>query len=206
MPTIEQPTAKNISAMKGQITKAQNLGAELVIETDADEQKAVELLTIIKSNNKAITAEKRKFLDPINALTKQTRDFFRPVETQMDEAERLIKSKLSAYQMVKQRKLQEEEAKLQERMKSEEMKPSEVVQAMQDIQPERTEPIRAKKGSASYRIVYRATIQNPAQVPQMYYELNESRAKKDAIEAHKQGLAPIPGVTVVEEKDVSVRV
>ncbi len=203
---VEQPTARSISAMKGQITKAENRGRDLTITNDEQEQTAVELLTIIKSNAKEIKAEKQKFLNPINALVKQTRDFFRPVEQQMDEAERVIKGKLADYENAKQKKLAEDEAKLQERMKDENMKPSEVVAEMDKLQETSTEPIRTKKGSASYRTVYRAVIKDESKIPQLYYELNESRAKKDAIDAYKNELEGVPGIEVIEEKDVSVRV
>jgi len=203
--TVEQPTEFNISTMKGQITKAQNKSAQLIIKTDDEQQEAVQLLTIVKSNAKKIKDEKKKFLDPINALVKQTRDFFRPVELQMAQAESDIKSQLSAYENEKQAQIEAEEAKLAERMKTEEMKPSEVVAEMDEITDVNRGPIRAKRGSASYRTVQDMKIVDRNLVPHEYWVIDEVALRRDAITRFKATGEQIAGVVVTERKDVSVR-
>ena len=206
MATIEQPTAKSITVIKGQITKAGNIGTTLEIKTDDDVQVGVEALTIIKKNAKLIKIEKDKFLDPIKALQKQTTAFFAPVELQLKTFEVEIKGKLSVYEMDKQKRIDEEERLLAERMKAEEMKPSDVVAEMATITEQPTAPIRSKKGgTVSYRIVYVATITERNLVPNEYYVMDEARVKREAIEAHKNDGRPIAGVVVEERKDVTVR-
>ena len=207
MATVEQPTAKSITVIKGQITKASNIGTALEIKNDDDVQVGVEALTIIKKSAKLIKIEKNKFLDPIKALQKQTTEFFKPVEEQLKSAEISIKGKLSKYEMEKQDRIDEEERLLAERMKKEEMKPSDVVQSMSQITEQPTAPIRSKKGgTTSYRIVYVATITERNLVPNEYYVMDESRVKREAIDAYKNGGRPVPGVTIKEEKDVTVRI
>ncbi len=204
--TIIEPDTKSVSAIKGQITKADNLGQTLSIKDEGDLETAVELLGTIKSNAKLIKVEKAKFLDPVNAIRKATMDLFRPIEDKHKGAEAMIKSKMSVYEMEKQQRLEEEEQKLQERMKNEEMKPSEVVEAMNEIESTHTEPIRTKKGTASYRTVYKMIVVNEGEVPQQYRTIDEVKLRKDAIAQYKIDGSFIQGVEIVEEKDVSIRI
>ena len=83
--------SKEIEVMKTQVDKAFTTAEQAVIKSDESYQLANETLVKIRSVGKIVEEQKRNALDPANAKVKSIREFWRPFEERVSQAEAILK-------------------------------------------------------------------------------------------------------------------
>ena len=200
METIE---TKEVAVVKGQVTKGFNAASALVITTDENMLEAGELRKKIKTVAKMIDNEKMGMTKPINDGLKKIRDFFRPLEDRVAEAETIITNKMLAYNREQEakRKIAEKEANdkiLEAQKKAEEGKITEKQADKIAAKEEKkldAAPVAIKKTDTFHtRKVKKFRIVNRAAIPADYLVVDEVAVRK----AMMNGIA-VEGVEYYEE-------
>ncbi len=183
---------------QGLLTEAETLvvRAEAIeISDDEDMEIAVNLLGGIATAKKRVEKQRKFFVEPLNWQVKKINELFHNFTDPLLKAERIIKQKVAAYHVEKEKKAQEEMAKaLAEAQKGDEIMP-----VIIPDQPEKT--VRAPTGSATIKKVWTFQVENPALVPEQYKVVDERKIRA----AVAFGIREIPGVRIYLEPQVAVR-
>ena len=183
---------------QGLLTEAEALlvrtGA-IEISDDEDMEIAVNLLGGIATAKKRAEKQRKFFTEPLNQQVKKINELFHSFTNPLLKAERIIKQKVAAYHVEKERKAQEEMAKAL----SEAQSGDEIMPVVIPNQPQRT--VQADTGSATIKKVWTFQVENPALVPEQYKVVDEKKIRA----AVASGIREIPGVRIFLSPQVAVR-
>jgi hypothetical protein len=196
-----QIDTKELSVVKTQVSKALQAAQALQITSQQELTAATDVLSKIKTVGKIIKEKKEAITRPMNEALKQARALFAPIEENYEEAERVIKSKMLAYQQEVDRKAREEQAKIEARVERGTIKPETAIKKVAAIENVGTTVSGNRGGEVQFRTVRRAQIENEALLPREYLIPNVTKINEDAIRKNIE----IPGVKVIEEKVVASR-
>lgn len=195
MPEIE---TKELSVLKGQVSKAENAALALVVDNQESYEKGVDIGVKLKQVGKAVKQQKELITRPLNDALKAARDFFNPIESQFDSAELIVKNKLLAYKRKKDEEARIEEERLAARVEKGTMKIETAEKKIDAI--ERVEnTTRGKTGESQIRKVKKVRIVDEALIPRNYLVPEMVLIRKDAL----AGVA-IPGTEVYEEESMAL--
>jgi len=165
------------------------------IGDDEDMGVAVNLLGSIATAKKRAETQRKFFTEPLNQQVKRVNDLFHSFTDPLLKAERIIKQKVAAYQVEKEKKAQEEMAKAL----AETQRGGEIMPVILPDQPQKT--VRADSGSATIKKVWTFQVENPALVPEQYKMVDEKKIRA----AIASGIREIPGVRIFLAPQVAVR-
>lgn len=183
---------------QGLLTEAETLvvRAEAIeISDDEDMEIAVGLLGGIATAKKRAEKQRKFFTEPLNQQVKKINELFHSFADPLLKAEGIIKRKVAAYQVGKEKKAQEEMAKAL----TEAQEGGEVVPVVLSGQPQKT--VRADRGSATIKKVWTFQVENPALVPEQYKVVDDRKIRA----AVASGIREIPGVRIFLSSQVAVR-
>ena len=112
---------KDVALVKRQASGAMTAAKSLKIKDKEDLKEGVELLTKIKTALKLLKEKKEKTTKPANAILKEAREFYNPLEENCKEAERIVKAKMIDFDNKETEKAKIKEAKIEKQVKSGEM-------------------------------------------------------------------------------------
>lgn len=186
-------------------SKASLVYAEgLKIKTDEDQAKALGNLTKIRDEKNRGDAVRKFFTDPLNQQVKTINALFQPNIKALEEAERIIRGALVAYQNTLAVKAESAKAKTMEKIESGQISVEQGVKKIENIKvPEKT--IRTEETTVSYRIIPKVVIDDEAKIPREYMTPDIEKIKTMALALHKAKQPQIAGVSIVEEKIPSIR-
>lgn len=192
--------------MKTQATKALTAAQELEIKSPEQMTAATDLLSKMKTVAKMIKERKEAITKPLTEALNSARDLFKPIETNLADAERIVKGKMVDYQQAVEFKAEEERLRLAKRVEKGTMKAETAVAKMEKIEDAPT-TVQGSVGAMAFRTVKKvrfaelASLSAPdiaALVSGGYVAWNETAARKDALAGKN-----VPGVEVYEEKVVA---
>ena len=108
--------SKEIEVVKTQIEKAFTIAQSAVIKSDAGYEEANKNLVKIRTVAKLVDQQKRKQLDPANETVKAIRDFWRPLEDRITEAEGILKKAILTYKAKLDARLEQKEATISKKV------------------------------------------------------------------------------------------
>lgn len=199
---------KEVSVVKQQATKALGAAQLLTIKSSDDMKAATDMLSKMKTVAKMMKERKEAITKPLTEALNSARDLFKPIETDLADAERLVKSKMIAFQDAQEKAADEQRMKLAQRVEKGTMKPETAVAKMEAIQAPETH-VQGNVGSVQTRKVKKVRFLEITKLegPQIiklalagYLQWNEVAARRDAL-AGKE----IPGAEVYEEKVIGAR-
>ena len=213
---LDRPDVKKLTAESGSLAEQYQ---DFAITNAIGYTEAANDLKLIKGQLNAVNEKRLEITRPMDAAKKGVMDFFRPVVTRLENAERAIKKGMADWKREQDRLAAEEQRKEQERREKREAKLRQEAEeardkgreARADILEDRADtvtsapvaPATPKVEGVSTRKVWRFEIVDPAAVPDQYKTIDEKkiggvvRALKDQ--------ADIPGVRVYSEDVVSAR-
>ena len=164
------------------------------IETISEENKkdASEILSQLNQWNDRVVADRETLTVPLNALLKNIRARYSPIETMLKTNIEGLRGKLGRYQTEATRLAREEEAKIAARVGDGKghLKVETAVKKMDEI-AKPSETVAADSGSLSFREDKVLKIVDAKLIPDEFYDLNERRA----LDALKAGRA-VPGCEI----------
>ncbi|MDD5110851.1 MAG: hypothetical protein PHI63_06625 [Patescibacteria group bacterium] len=191
--------SRELTVLKGQVSKLENQATAVTIETQEGYTMAVDLVSKLKETGSIIKQKKESITKPLNEALRNARELFAPIEKQFAEAEAIIKGKLLDYKLRKDAEAREQEAKIAKQAESGRIKLSTAERKMDAI--ERVEQTtRGKVGEVQIRTIKKVRIVDPALLPREYLIPDNVAIRRDAL-----GGKTIPGVEVFDETVVAAR-
>lgn len=194
-----QIETKEVSVVKQQATKALTAAQELAIASQEDMVKATDILSKIKTVGKMIKERKEAITRPLMESLNSVRDLFRPIESNHVEAEKIIKTKMLAWQDAEDKRAEAERAKVAARVEKGTMKPETAVEKMEQIQ-DAPVTTKGKVGTVSTKIIKKYRVTDESKLPREFLTPDMGKIT----EALKAGQA-VPGAEMYEEKVISAR-
>ena len=176
---------KELALLKVQISKAETAANDLQIKTKDDLPMAAELLSEIKIVGKAITEKKESITKPLNLALKNARAFFAPVETQYENAERIVKNKMNDFQNAELAKAAKKTEVIENKVEEGKMSFDKAVEKIEEITPEKK--VEAKSGSIQFRTVKEVIIKDENKIPREYLVLDMVKIRKVRSEERRVG-------------------
>lgn len=173
------------------------------VTNDEESKMASDKINQIKTLKKMIESEKEKYVAPAKEIIAAAREKYDPMIKRCENAELLLKSKAKNYLLEKEKQVAEAQAKIAQRVEKGTLKAETAIKKLEDL-PEAPKTVRSDTGSG-LRISKRkvAKIVDPNLIPDEYWEINEVRVRKDALDREKNGLTQIPGVIIEVESDIA---
>src|SRR3990167_8609536 len=185
---------KELTVLKGQVSKLENQAEAVTIATQEDYTNAVDLVSKLKETGKLIKDKKESITKPLNESLRNARELFAPIEEQFEKAEAIVKTKLLDYKRKKDVEARAEEDKIAARVEKGTMKLDTAEKKIDSI--ERVDTItKGKVGEVQIRKVKKVRIVDAAVLPREYLIPDEVLIRKDAL-----GGKQILGVEVYEEE------
>ena len=193
----EEMETKEVSVVKQQATKALGAAQELEIADDEGMVGATDLLSKMKSVAKMIKERKEQITRPLMEALESARGLFKPIETNLAEAERVVKTKMLAYNAEQDRKAEAERLKLAKRVEKGIMKPETAVAKMEAIQAAPAN-VQGKTGAMAFRTIKKYRVTDESKLPREYL-MPDTAKINEALKAGKE----VPGAEAYEEKIVA---
>lgn len=154
------------------------------------------LLSQLNKFSDVITKEKEKITKPLNDALREVRGRYKPVELTLDEAILSLKGKISKYQTEAQRKEQEDQQKIADKVASGKLSVDKALTKLENLE-EVEEKIQTDAGSVSFRTMKKFEVLDLVKVPIGFHLPNEAKIRK----AMMDGIE-LPGVRYFEEQSV----
>jgi len=190
---------KELTVLKGQVSKLENQANTVAIATKEDYEAAIDLVSRLKETGSKIKATKESITKPLNEALRNARDLFSPIETQFSHAEAIIKSKLLEYKRKVDEAARAAEAKIANKVEAGTMKLETAEKKIDKIERVET-TTKGKVGEVQVRKIKKVRIVDAAKLPREYLIPDEVAIRRDAL-----GGKEIAGVEVYEDEIISAR-
>jgi len=188
---------------------------ELVVDSPAQEQGAVEWQTSANAGLKDVEGVREAISKPINGWLREFNARFKPITTTFSEARKEAERKISAHRAKlraeEERKRQELEAARRLKEEAERNKNAELAEAAEALEAEAQEQVEtvvvvpktagSSSGMSGSRMEWKQEITDPDAVPREYCVPSDALLR-DAV---KRGARDIPGCRVFEKEIFSMR-
>lgn len=181
--------------VKQQVSIVEQQANNLVIASPEDQRLGAELLHSIKDASKAVKARKEGMTRPIMAGLASIRDFFKPFETTLGNAEDTVKGKLLAFQEIEDTRIATDLARVETRVEKGTMRPDTAMEKVATIEASKS----VKPATMQVRVIKKVRVMDETMVPVEYMLPNMPKITEAVI---RQGIS-IPGVELYEEKTIA---
>lgn len=187
---------KELAVIKKEVTSVVKMAQAFQVETPEQEIESADILAKIKATSKMLTARKEEITRPLMTSLSKVRDLFKPRETELADAEKIIKSKVLAYKIEQDAKAEKERARLAARVDKGTMKAETAGQKLADL-PDTKKTVQSSSGSKLItQTVQKVRILDEFSIPREYLVPDLTKITNAIL---KEG-AVIPGVEKYEEK------
>jgi len=187
---------KEIVLIKSQTTKAMQAAQELSIKTDADMPGASELFLKIKAVGNLIKQRKDTITRPLYKMYKDAMDYFKPLEQEYSNAERVVSQKISEYREKQMAKAAKETAKIEEKVEMGKIDFQKAAEKIEKIAPQKS--VETGAGAVQFRTIKEVVVEDETKIPREYFVLDMVKVRKVALAG-----VEIPGVKVVDKQVVA---
>lgn len=191
---------QELTEIKSQVSIMQGVALSLKIESKEDMNKATDALYNIRQGEKYIEEKKTNITRPLMSSLAQIRDLFKPLETSLKEANKIIKEKMLAYQIVEDDRIEKEKARIAARVEKGTMRADTAVSKLEDL-GDSGQASKGEVGKSSIRTVKKVRIVDETAIPREYLVPNMILIADAVI---KKGLS-VSGVEIYEEKSIVSR-
>ena len=189
---------KELTTLKGQISKIENQAQAVIIATKEDYANAADLVSKLKDIGSRIKSQKESITKPLNEALRNARELFAPIELQYLEAEGIIKSKILEYKVKKDAEAKAEETKIVGQIESGYIK-IETAESKMGVIERVGSTTRGEVGEIQIRKIRKVRIVDEMALPRKYLIPDNVAIRRDAL-----GGKEIPGVEVYDEEQVAV--
>jgi hypothetical protein len=184
---------------------------EIDIVDDASDMEAKQFLVQVTTARKRWDELRHWFVDPQNAYIKAINNLFKAQAAPVDEAESILRGKVSAYFRAKQDAARKEQERLRKLAEARNARQAAKAEANGTEPPPAIFPLptvavpekttHTESGSVTLRKRWTFEIVDPAQVPDEYKTVDERKIGAVV----KAGIRNIPGVYIFEKEELAVR-
>lgn len=196
---------KALAPFKRRITTVKKQVEGYVVTSAADLEVATDTLSIIKTVAKDMEADRKSRVKPLNDEVSAINAEYKPLTTDLGEAEDYIKKQILTYSEAVEKKAAEEAAKLEARVEKGTLRVDTAMRKMDEIETVGSN-VQGVRGQVTFRTTRDVQIVDPTKVPLRY--LNDEKvlkAIKAAVRKDALAGAKIDGVEVIEVKGVAAK-
>lgn len=190
---------KEISVVKAEVTKKYNAAQELTISNQEDMVVATDHLSRIKAIGKMVKDRKEAITKPLLEAINSTRDLFRPLESNLADAEALVKRKMLDYNDKVEREQAEKQAKIAKSLEDGKISEKTAIKKMEAV-PEVQNSVQGKVGAVSTKLIKKYRVVDESKLPREFLMPDMGKIT----EAIKAGQT-VAGAEMYEEKIISAR-
>lgn len=204
----------DLTRWHGLSIQAEKTAQSIEITCDDEDQMAADALSEIKSFQKQVEQARKEEVTPFNDLVSRVNAMFRPISDSISNAETIIKGKVKAYRMEKERIRQENERKQREEFEkkiAEEKRKAEAENREQRIlaPPPTTLPVAATThgsiGKTTGKKFWNYEVTDIEALYKARPDLVELTVRKRETKAACQKTQTIPGLRIFEDMEIAAR-
>lgn len=203
MPTKEivYPYKERVPDRDSTLTQTQNAIPFLEAfecKTEADYRQCGEWLTQFKGAAKVFEERRKSVTAPLNAVVKEINSWFKPLLTEFDKAERILKQKILDYQAAQYLERQRLAAVMAEQHRAGDVGALMAsAAAAQATQPPQLDGVQRRR-------TMRWRVTDAAAVPRSWLVVDREAVNEALREAQRQGAVPeIPGIEFYEDTTIA---
>ncbi len=186
--------------IKSQVSVVEQAAKSLQVTNQEDMNKATDALHNVRMAEKYITEKKTEITGPLMKSLSAVRDLFKPLESNLSEANKVIKAKMLDWQVAEDERIEKEKARIAARVAKGTMKIETAASKLEEV-GESGKTSKGEVGKSSIRTVKKVRITDENVIPRMYLVPNISLITEDIL---KKGIT-ILGVETYEEKTIVSR-
>lgn len=185
---------KNLEPLKREITTISIAVNQYRIANENDLAKGADLLHEVKNVKSALTKRKEEITRPIMQSLESVRDLFRPLEDAYKDAERIIKEKMTAFQLAETKRIKAKQDEIKTKLEQGKIKTETAISRLENVGEVSTK-FEGIVGKISFKTHLKLEITDEKLIPRAY--LVPDRVKITG--ALRAGLT-VAGAKLVEEK------
>jgi len=209
---IQPELAQSYVALRDEASKMVAYAEAMQVSSPESVAKATQDLSMTANLKKALETLRRSYVDPLNTHVKDINEVFKPITTQVGEADRTIRDKIDAYNS-RQREIAAEAARIEALRKEAEEAAAKLAAetgAAPEPPPPPAAPLPASRevravdtaaGSLNTRADRKWRLLDKAQVPEKYKILDEVTINRLV----RGGIDEIPGIEIYVKDTIVVR-
>lgn len=198
--TVSEPKTKDLAVHKARATRVSNTIEKMTIASEEDYSKAGDYLLEIRKARKEVVEKKRGILDPINLAAKRTREFFKPVEIMLDQAQGKAERAMLDYRRQAEAEEKAKEAELEEKMDRGEITIDEAIGEAEKVQqPAKT--VYGARGRTTVRVTEDVEV-DLTELPREYMLPDMVKIRDHALGRSGHDRRNIPGVKIVQREAI----
>ena len=190
---------KEVAIVEKKIKGMAKMVSETVVTNDQELASISDKIKNVKDMGKYVKSIKEKFTAPAKEIIEKAKELFDGPIKECANAEEVLKQKAQVYLTAQEAEREKQAKKIADDLESGKIKKTETAVRKLEALPEEKKAVST--GASTLRMQKRkvAEIVDRSLIPDEYWELNEPRVRKDALDREKNGLEQIPGVTIKEE-------
>lgn len=194
-----------VIAFHNEALRLQEYATARVIATAEDLKPATDDLSIIAKLKKALEEKRKEYVKPLQDHVKEINDAFKTLMQPIEEADRITRSKILAFQAEQDRirREQEEINRLRLEAAQAEMKlKGEITESVNlvEVSPEAPKRVSTDMGAVGQRMIKKWELVDMSLVPEEYKILDSAKITKVV----KAGIPSIPGIKIWSEPVLTV--
>jgi len=177
--TLPEVNEKELKKVQLNVTKVATNSLALAIKNDKDMSQATELLSQLNLKAGEIKKDKEKLTKPLNAVLKDIRGRYKPMETQLEKGIKHIRSVMGIYQTEKELQAEAEREKIVARVGSGrgKLKVETAVSKMAEVTGADVK-VAGESGSVTFKNDYEIISVNKREVPETFLSVDEVGIRK----------------------------
>jgi hypothetical protein len=187
---------KEVVLIKSQTSQAMQAAQKLEIKADADMQGASELFLKIKAVGNLIKKRKDTITRPLYKMYKDAMDYFKPLEQEYINAERIVSQKISDYRKKQEEKATKETIKIEEKVEMGKIDFQKATEKIEKITPQKS--VESGSGTVQFRTIKEVIVEDETKIPREYFVLDMIKVRKVALAG-----VDISGVKIVDKQVVA---
>ncbi len=191
---------KDVEIVKKEMLVVSKIASDFQINNDTDLSESADILKKISDGEKLLTSRKEEITKPLMASLTSIRDLFKPLELGFADAKKILKSKILAYTIEQDEKVEKEKAKLAARVEKGTMR-ADTASIKMEAMVEIPKTVTGNAGKITTRILVKVKITDETSIPREYMIPDMTKITEAVL---KQNIE-IPGVEKYEEKSIAIR-
>ena len=196
--SAETTTALDIKVVEEKIKGMRKMVASTKVENDEQLAAVADYIKAVKTMGKFVRQEMEKYTKPAQEIINNARAKYLPYEKECDDAERLLKSKASAYMIEQEKIRKQKEDTIAKKVEDGKFKEQTGLKKMEALGEEKKTVATQTGAKLTLKTVKEVVIVDREQIPHEYWVVDEVKVRKVALAG-----GVIPGVEVRESKQMS---
>lgn len=194
MTTTALLPAKEVEQTNKQVEALSRAATALTLKSPADVETAGGLLETVKTGRKAITSRKEEITRPLMQSLASIRDLFKPLELTLENAEKVVKAKVIAFQTLEEAKIAEAKAKILARAEKGTLRTDTALKKLEEV------GTVTKTEKMQTRTLTKVRVIDETLIPREYLSPNMMLITEAVLRRGES----IPGVETYKEKIIAV--